>query len=47
MCGEHMLTAFNPLPIAGSSPHVRGTLSGGDGGPVPFGIIPACAGNTG
>ena len=47
MCGEHVAPALVAQGGPGSSPHVRGTLCVGGARGVDFGIIPACAGNTG
>ena len=46
MCGEHMPVRMTVKPFEGSSPHVRGALSGRCGRCRPIGIIPACAGST-
>ncbi len=46
MCGEHVNRIICELRPAGSSPHVRGTLTGRYSGPVNLRFIPACAGNT-
>ena len=46
MCGEHKTQDKDTPEYEGSSPHVRGTPRRGDGRGDPFGIIPACAGNT-
>ena len=46
VCGEHFMLAYFMMGRFGSSPRVRGTLSGGSGGSTPTRFIPACAGNT-
>ena len=46
MCGEHALQPYKRGLALGSSPHVRGTLRGGEDFVGGVGIIPACAGNT-
>ena len=46
MCGEHVDTVDRVDGKAGSSPHVRGALSGSQFGTMVRGIIPACAGST-
>ena len=46
MCGEHVMLVVEPLSLAGSSPHVRGTLQNNLTNQNRIGIIPACAGNT-
>ena len=47
MRGEHKPTIVNLTPSQGSSPHARGTLMPSTFAFVAYGIIPACAGNTG
>ena len=47
MCGEHAGYQSAICPVAGSSPHVRGTPPERSRRPGTAGIIPACAGNTG
>ena len=47
VCGEHVDRRLRPETLAGSSPRVRGTLSLMISSPTSYGIIPACAGNTG
>ena len=47
MCGEHRLNASPSRRTAGSSPRVRGTHGNILADVFAFGIIPACAGNTG
>ena len=46
MCGEHPLVFCGSLPVRGSSPHVRGTLTLLPPVRACCRIIPACAGNT-
>ena len=46
MRGEHGLLGGEPVRCEGSSPHARGTRNGAGPPGMPFGIIPACAGNT-
>ena len=46
MRGEHRCVDRRRCLCRGSSPHARGTHGAGDGWPVAYGIIPACAGNT-
>ena len=46
ICGEHHGQTNKVMTIVGSSPHMRGTLIGGDGLKTGRGIIPAYAGNT-
>ena len=47
MRGEHRTLPSCRIEGTGSSPHARGTHAILSGGIVAFGIIPACAGNTG
>ena len=46
MCGEHDVDGGSPIWLMGSSPHVRGALSGLSTSTLVPGIIPACAGST-
>ena len=46
MCGEHTLGTSGSQSQLGSSPHVRGALTGRCTTPCVMGIIPACAGST-
>ena len=46
VCGEHQGYAIRPICRSGSSPRVRGTPGVRHTPHMPFGIIPACAGNT-
>ena len=46
MCGEHFELGYVLLGVMGSSPHVRGALSGLSTSTLVPGIIPACAGST-
>ena len=46
MCGEHVATLAVMLPVAGSSPHVRGARDSAHVVGFVDGIIPACAGST-
>ena len=46
MCGEHEQSQLPPDGLKGSSPHVRGALSGSTSTQSTHGIIPACAGST-
>ena len=46
VCGEHYKHRGSITPNPGSSPRVRGTLGAGNLPMQPYGIIPACAGNT-
>ena len=46
MCGEHAGFECGVDRLLGSSPHVRGTPTGGATRLDRRGIIPACAGNT-
>ena len=46
MCGEHRLLDSKKNDVAGSSPHVRGTLAISPYPRFRLRIIPACAGNT-
>ena len=46
MCGEHARRSLQHGPGKGSSPHVRGALSGRIVFTDCWGIIPACAGST-
>ena len=46
MCGEHGLLALGLDSNLGSSPHVRGALTGPLAVGAALGIIPACAGST-
>ena len=46
VCGEHILAGRGAIRPRGSSPRMRGTLGGHCLRFVPFGIIPAYAGNT-
>ena len=45
-CGEHTLNVLEECFLAGSSPRMRGTQSGGGYIDRLMGIIPAHAGNT-
>ena len=47
MRGEHVGEVVKDGDVPGSSPHARGTLVVADRGSSVWGIIPACAGNTG
>ena len=47
MCGEHPRLDVKSHVETGSSPRVRGTLNDAGIWHLAFGIIPACAGNTG
>ena len=46
VCGEHLPLRVALVPVLGSSPRVRGTLSIWPSSMWRRGIIPACAGNT-
>ena len=46
VCGEHICSVSAVSVVRGSSPRMRGTRIGGQGGKVQAGIIPAYAGNT-
>ncbi len=46
MCGEHAPAFLVSAYLAGSSPHVRGTLLVMRVNEARFRFIPACAGNT-
>ena len=46
VCGEHRLPKARAQPASGSSPRVRGTQRLFRHHEFPYGIIPACAGNT-
>ena len=46
MCGEHTSCRVLSFCVTGSSPRVRGTQFSFHYSFPPFGIIPACAGNT-
>ena len=46
VCGEHVFGLVPDRHTTGSSPRMRGTLTGAHISPCPKGIIPAYAGNT-